>query len=195
VNTLSKVCSYAVLIYYTFLAIIDMAVRKLDPRTEVIARESYRVVPLRPDEDAPFLTLEEGFGQFAQLGMRPRHWKEARVIFLTSIKNANPYLEENDIELLDLGLDSCTYRFWTHHVMKPALFAVKAMDDIFDSEENRKALKESFAPLMADKKRSGILFYQNLFKIRPDVIPYFGRTDMDFLAGHLFEAVELCCDA
>lgn len=112
-------------------------------------------------------------------------------MFLVAIKNVNPYLEENDEELLALGADSCAYRFWTHRVMKPALLAIKAMDDIFESDESRTLLKESFEPLAADKVRSGILFYQELFKSHPEVMPYFGRTDMDFLAGHLFDAIEL----
>lgn len=112
-------------------------------------------------------------------------------MFLVAIKNVNPYIEEADEELLALGIDSCAYRFWTYHVMKPALLAIKAMDDIFESQENRNILAKSFEPLAADKVRSGILFYQNLFTSHPEVIPYFGRTDMDFLAGHLFDAVEL----
>lgn len=50
----------AELAFDMFVSIIDLSVRNLDPRTEVIAREAYRVMPLRPDCDAPFRTLEEG---------------------------------------------------------------------------------------------------------------------------------------
>lgn len=50
----------AELAFDMFVSIIDLSVRALDPRTEVIAREAYRVMPLRPDIDAPFHTLEEG---------------------------------------------------------------------------------------------------------------------------------------
>lgn len=50
----------AELAFDMFVSIIDLSVRDLDPNTEVIARESYRVMPLRPEVDAPFETLEEG---------------------------------------------------------------------------------------------------------------------------------------
>lgn len=123
--------------------------------------------------------------------MRPRHWKEARAIFLITMKHVNPYLEDNDLELLSMGRESCVYRFWTHRIMKGALLAIKQLDDVFDSEENMKILSKSFEPFSKDKVRSGMLFYEKLFDTHPAVIPYFGRTDMDFLAGHLFDAVEL----
>ena len=50
----------AELAFDMFVSIIDLSVRNMDPRTEVIARESYKVMPLRPDVDAPFHTVEEG---------------------------------------------------------------------------------------------------------------------------------------
>jgi len=181
----------AELAFDMFVSLIDMSVRKLDERTEVIARESYGAMPLMPSVDAPFSTLEEGFIQFAQLGMRPIHWKEARVIFLVVMKDVNPYIEENDLDLLALGTKSCVYRFWTQHVMKPALLAIRDMDDIFDSDENRDTVIKSFEPLAMDKHRSGLSFYRKMFHLHPEVIPYFGTTDMDFFAGHLFEAIEL----
>ena len=174
-----------------FISLFDKSIRALDERTEVVARESYRVVPLARPIDAPFKTIDQGFQQFAQLGMRPKHWKEARALFINTIRNANPYIEEPDVESLDQGGDSCAYRFYTWHILKPALMAIESLDEIFDDENNRKILKDSFAPLAVNKVRSGTLFYQNLFTLRPDVIPYFGTTDMDFLAGHLFEAIEL----
>lgn len=107
------------------------------------------------------------------------------------MKNVSPYLEDNDLELLSMGTESCAYRFWTHRVMKEALLAIKQLDEVFDSEENMEILSKSFEPLAQDKVRSGMLFYEKLFDTHPEVVQYFGRTDMDFLAGHLFDAVEL----
>lgn len=185
----------AELAFDMFVSLIDMSVRNLDKRTEVIARESYRVMPLRPSADAPFATAAEGFTQFAQLGMRPRHWKEARVIFLICMKEVNPYIEKNDEDLLALGTESCVYRFWTHHIMKPAMQTISEMDKIFDSPENRTAVVQCFAPLAEKKTQAGMAFYKKLFNLHPEVIPYFGNTEMDFLAGHLFEAVEMLANA
>jgi len=55
--------------YEMFVGLIDKAVRAMDERTEVIARETYSEMPLSRPEDKPFKTLEEGFQHFAQLGM------------------------------------------------------------------------------------------------------------------------------
>ena len=90
-----------------------------------------------------------------------------------------------------MGVNSCAYRFWTFHVMKYAFQAIKEMDNVFDSEENEKLLVKSFEPFTKDKVHSGMLFYQKLFDVHPEVLPYFGTTDIDYLAGHLFEAIEL----
>jgi len=88
----------AELMFDMLVSLIDKAVRNLDPRTEVIARESYASMPLGSKLDHPFDTLEEGFRQFAALAMRPRHWQGARVLFLLAMKKANPYLEDPDFE-------------------------------------------------------------------------------------------------
>ena len=80
------------LLFHMMVSIIDKSVRSLDERTEVIARETYHCLPLQPSIDAPFHTLEEGYKQFAQLGMRPSHWKEARALFVIAMQKANPYL-------------------------------------------------------------------------------------------------------
>lgn len=109
------------------------------------------------------------YAQFAQLGMRPKHWKEARAIFLITMNHVNPYIEESDKELLSLGVDSCAYRFWTYRVMTKALLAIKEMDEIFDSKENGKLLAKSFEPFTNDKIHSGMLFYQKLFTMHPEV--------------------------
>jgi hypothetical protein len=66
-DTFGKVT--AELAFDMMVGLIDKAVRDMDKRTEVIARESYHEMPLSRPEDKPFKTLQEGFEQFAQLGM------------------------------------------------------------------------------------------------------------------------------
>lgn len=177
------------------VSIIDMSVRELDQRTEVVARESYNAMPLLAPNEKPFRTLQEGFSQFAALGMRPHHWKEARAVFLLAMEKANPYLEEADAELLDMGRESCAYKFWSQRVMLPALRAIQDMDAVFESEENRQILQETLGPLLKDKKDSGVVFYKQLFHSHPEVLPFFGTTDMYFLAGHLLDAIELLVES
>ena len=183
------------LMFDMMISVIDLSIRALDGRTEVIARESYHAMPLLPNLDRPFHTLEEGYAQFAALGMRPRHWKEARAIFLLAMEKANPYLEEADAELLEAGTESCAYKFWNQRVMLPALRAIKEMDGIYESEENRQILMNTMAPLISDKQASGMAFYKQLFSSHPELLPYFGTTDMNFLAGHLFDALELLAES
>jgi hemoglobin-like flavoprotein len=122
---------------------------------------------------------------------RPHHWKEARAIFVLAMQKANPYLEEADYDLLQTGTDSCVYKFWNQKIMRPALMAIQELDTIFESEENRALLQKIMQPIQKDKKAAGMLFYKNLMTQHPDVIPFFGTTDMNFLAGHLFDAIEL----
>lgn len=188
-SILGKVASE--LLFDMMVSIIDKSIRALDDKTEVIARETYHCMPLSKPVDKLFDTLEDGFTQFAQLGMRPHHWEEARAIFVASMQKANPYLEEADGEELEKGPDSCAYRFWSQRIMVPALQTIKQMDDMFESEENRKILQETMAPILVDKRLSGMNFYKDLLTQKPELIPYFGTTDMNFLAGHLFDAIEL----
>ncbi|MEM9008090.1 MAG: nitric oxide synthase oxygenase, partial [Cyanobacteria bacterium P01_F01_bin.86] len=42
----------------------------------------------------------------------------------------------------------------------------------------------------AHKKEMGVEFYQTLFERYPQVLPIFGRADMDYLATHLFQSLE-----
>jgi len=63
----------AELFFDMMIGLIDKAVRALDERTEVVARESYHSVPLSRSEDITFKTLEEGFEQFAHLGIVTRY--------------------------------------------------------------------------------------------------------------------------
>lgn len=59
----------AELMFEMLVGMIDKAIRTLDVRTEVVAREAYHEMPLSAPEDKPFKTLDEAFLQFAQLGM------------------------------------------------------------------------------------------------------------------------------
>ena len=90
-----------------------------------------------------------------EINRRPRHWQEARTIFVLSMQKANPYLEESDLEVLETGTDSCSYKFWNQRIMIPALQAIKDLDEIYESEENREIIQKSFKPLQADKKGAG----------------------------------------
>lgn len=107
------------------------------------------------------------------------------------MQKANPYLEEADLEVLETGFDSCTYKFWNQRIVLPALQVIKEQDDFFESETNRSMLKATIQPLQVDKKGAGMLFYKKLLDKHPSLFPHFGTTDINFLAGHLFDAIGL----
>jgi nitric oxide synthase oxygenase domain/subunit/hemoglobin-like flavoprotein len=79
--------------------------------------------------------------------------------------------------------------------MLPALEAIHDLDAIFEPVENKALLKEMLAPIFRKKREAGMAFYKTLFTQNPEVLPLFGSTDMNFLAGHLFDAIELLVES
>ena len=168
-----------------FTGLFDLAVRGLRPQTENILRESYRGVPGLPTMECR--TVKEFVTLFADLGMRSHHWLTARKVWLWMLNDV-PYLEDYDRENLRHGSASAHYKFFTVHIIHPAVEAVRHYDAAltFDTIEE---MTRCGAALAVDAKMVGIEFYQMLFTRSPEVIPYFGRTDVDHLADHLFKAI------
>ena len=168
-----------------FACLIDMAVRELLPHTENVLRESYRNVPGMPkpecDSVREFVTL------FTDLGMRPRHWLSARKVWIWML-NEIPYLEEYERDNLRHGQGSAAFKFFTRHIVAPALEAHASYEQALTPDMVAE-MARCGAFLARDAKAIGIEFYQLMFKRSPEVIGYFGRTDMDHLADHLFKSI------
>lgn len=168
-----------------FANLFDGSVRQLMPHTERVLRESYRGIyptpPGGPKPVADYATL------LADLGMRPNHWTTARRVW-TWVLSHIPHLEEYDRENLNKGSESAMYRFFTLHVLPPATAAIQAYDQALTPAMIR-AMRHTGDVLTTDALTAGIDFYRLLFQTYPEVVPYFGRTDVDSLATHLMQTI------
>jgi sulfite reductase alpha subunit-like flavoprotein/hemoglobin-like flavoprotein len=168
-----------------FCGMFDAAVRQLQPHTEVVLRESYRGVP---GHTAAGTRSVEGYAAlFADLGMRPRHWLAARRVWLWMLGEI-PYMEEYERENLALGEQSAFWRFFTRQILPPALAAIHDYDEALPPDVVADIMRCGDI-LAANAREVGTDFYRTLFEQHPEVLPYFGRTDMDALAGHLMNAI------
>ncbi len=168
-----------------FAEMFDVVVRGLNPHTERCLREGYRGVYPAPLDG--YKTVEEYARILADLGMRPKHWMIARRIWAWALPHI-PYLEEYDREILSKGVHSAPYRFFNRHILPPALNAIRQFDAALPPEMVREMVREAEF-LLKDARSVGMEFYRTLFEMHPDVLPYFGRSDMDALSEHLIQAI------
>ena len=168
-----------------FAGLLDAAVRQLMPHTERVLRESYRgIYPAPPDGPK---TVAEYAALLADLGMRPHHWLTARRVWTWTLSHI-PYLEEYDRDNLGKGTQSAAYRFFTLHILPTALTAIDLYDYALTPDMIR-AMRRTADRLTTDARATGIDFYRLLFQKHPEVLPYFGRTDIDNLAEHLMQTI------
>ena len=168
-----------------FAGMFDMAVRGLNPNTENILRESYRNVPGLPHMECK--TVEEFVTLFTNLGMRPQHWLTARKVWVWMLGEI-PYIEEYERENLRRGHGSAPFKFFTRHIVQPAIEAGRAYDEAL-TPDMIEQMGQCGDALAENAKEVGIEFYQMLFARAPETIKYFGRTDMDHLSAHLFQSI------
>ncbi len=169
-----------------FFEMFDCCVRELCPHTETVIWEPMMGVP--PEKGDSFDTVAEYGALFADIGMQPQHWIKARQVWMWMLPQI-PYLEEYDCEDLAKGSESALCKFFNTHVIG----GMVAARDRYDS-----ALPPALIQKMADswqyfaprKNEMGIEFYQTLFEKYPQVLPIFGRADMDYLSTHLFQSLE-----
>ncbi|MFD2935675.1 nitric oxide synthase oxygenase [Spirosoma flavum] len=168
-----------------FAGLFDVSIRRLMPHSERILRESYRGI--YPEPKNGYKTVDDYVRLLADLGMRPNHWITARRVWIWALLQV-PYLEEYDRENLAKGVNSAMYRFFTIAVLTPALEASKQYVDAL-SPEMISVMRRSGDRLADNARVIGTDFYHTLFQTHPEIIPYFGRTDIDSLTEHLMQAV------
>ncbi|EDX83393.1 Nitric oxide synthase, oxygenase domain protein [Synechococcus sp. PCC 7335] len=169
-----------------FFEMFDCCVRELCPHTENVVWEPMMGVP--PEKGDAFDTVADYGALFADIGMQPQHWLRARQVWMWMLPQI-PYLEEYDREDLAKGNKSALCKFFNTHVIG----GMVAARDRYDS-----ALPPALVQKMADswqyfaprKNEMGVEFYQTLFERYPQVLPIFGRADMDYLSTHLFQSLE-----
>lgn len=169
-----------------FAELFDGTIRRLNPHTERTLRESYNGIypsltegPKKADNYITLLT---------DLGMRPKHWITARRIWVWVLSQV-PHLEEYDRENFNLGVQSAPYRFFSIYILPPALGAIEEYDKALPPDMIRQ-MRRCGEIMAANAQATGIDFYRILFQTYPEVLPYFGRTDVNTLARHLMQAVD-----
>ncbi|MBC8152862.1 MAG: nitric oxide synthase oxygenase [Bacteroidetes bacterium] len=168
-----------------FAELFDASIRALNPQTERLLREGYQgIYPALPGDPK---TISDYTGLLADLGMRPRHWVTARRIWVWTLSQI-PHLEDYDRENLGKGVHSALYRFFTGAVLAPAVEAANQYEEALTSDMIRD-MRRCGDIMAADPLTTGIDFYRILFRQHPEVLPYFGRTDVDALAVHLMRTI------
>ncbi|QJD79677.1 nitric oxide synthase oxygenase [Spirosoma rhododendri] len=168
-----------------FAELFDTTVRQLKPRVERPLRETYQGI--YPAPEAGPTPADRLLAQLAELGMRPAHWQTARRVWNWMLTNV-PYLEDYDRENLAKGVQSASYRFFSLHILAPALTAIQQYDRAITPDMVH-LMRKTGDQLATDPLGYGVEFYRLLFQANPDVLPYFGRTDMDNLSRHLMQTV------
>ena len=168
-----------------FYELFDCAVHQIQPHTQIILAEMLTGVP--PEPQYGFKTVSEYARFFADAGMRPRHWIKTRQVWMWAI--ASTPLDEYDYEDLSKGENSAFYKFFNSHIILPMIEAVQQYEAALP-----RAMVEEMAACWDDfnqsKQQMGREFYQILFEKYPFVLPLLGRSDMDYLSLHLFQALE-----
>ena len=168
-----------------FAGLFDVSVRRLMPQTERVLRESYRSIYPEPAEGLK--SVEDYVALLADLGMRPEHWLAARRVWAWMLAHI-PHLEEYDRENLAKGENSAMYRFFTLLILAPALAATKQYEEALTPDMIRE-MRQGGDRLAANARVIGTDFYHILFQTHPEIIPFFGRTDVDSLTEHLMQAI------
>ena len=169
-----------------FFEMFDCCIRELCPHTETVIWEPMMGVP--PEKGDTFDTVADYGTLFADIGMQPQHWLKARQVWMWMLPQI-PYLEPFDQEDLAKGTESALYKFFNTHVIG-AMVAARDRYDATLSPDLVLKMADSWQYFAPRKNEMGVEFYQTLFEKYPEVLPIFGRADMDYLATHLFQSLE-----
>lgn len=168
-----------------FLALVDLAVRALDPATERTLREAYHVSP--GAVGARCAGMAELGAFFSTYGVTPEQWRVAEATFVWAMGKA-PYLEEFERENLARGPESAVARFFASQVAGPMIAHADEAERAL-SPDVVAEMQTGAEAMLAHPQDAGIFFYQTLFRTHPEVLRHFRTADMDMLSRHLIETV------
>ncbi|KNC80485.1 hypothetical protein SARC_07147 [Sphaeroforma arctica JP610] len=125
------------------IGITDIAVRALDAKTEIIARESYSA--LHPNPSRRYQTFQDYAMFFTGLGWTRETWETITRSFIWALQSHGPYLDVDEREDLALGDRGILGRFFRSQVVSRALSSIQlgllsdeeayAIDNICKPEE------------------------------------------------------------
>lgn len=179
--------------------LLDGAIRRLCPHTQLVAREAYRPVAdeirlLHACDPNAILhedceSVEDYMQLLARLGVPPSAWVHFVGALAWAWDTHVPYAKEEDKEDLELGAESAVLRAVTQMVAVPAMQAWKELRD-FGSSHSSTAMRTFWRRLeQGDRAAIGERIYRKLFDDHPDLLDFFSKTDMDSLSLHLIQAL------
>jgi hypothetical protein len=139
-----------------FLALLDLAVRELDPSTGVTLREAYRSAPAAAA--ARCRTLPEFGAFFATYGMTAEQWRLAGRAFVW-VCGKIPYIEDFERENLQRGDDSALARFFAQRVAGPMVAHAEA-EELALAPTSSPRCRRARTEMLAQAQDAGIFFYQ-----------------------------------
>eukprot|EP00904_Undaria_pinnatifida_P005311 jgi/Undpi1/190/HiC_scaffold_1.g00187.m1 len=170
---------------------IDLAVRALDPSTEDISRETYQALHPNPNQAHQDV---QGYAQaLAEQGFLLTHWEVLRELWMDALK-ISPYMEAYELHNMKLGVESAAYRFFTLHVLTPAVRAINDMDKVYEDTANATKIAKSWLPYSVNENlRWGLAVevYGRLFTRHPEVVRLFRRADMYSLSKLLSDLLQI----
>nr|UQK61948.1 nitric oxid synthase [Choanoeca flexa] len=174
------------------LGILDLTVRALRPEYQQTAREAYG--PLHPSPDRMCNTLEEYFFWLLLWEFNMEHMYDLGANLLMAMGSV-PYMEEYEQSDMALGHESAFFRFWIHHVMDPYNDQLDAFEAAIPPDAQDEIARSFERTRSVPKREVGGVFYRYLFEDNPDLISHFQSADIDSLAGHLGQTLEIMADS
>lgn len=180
--------------------VFDIAVRDLDPATEIIQREAYRGV--HPRSDREFTSMGEYMTYFADIRLKAEHWQTLRKAFIFGLSCYAFYLDEEEIEDLATAekspKTSVMHQFFGKHLINPAVEAIDAVTEYYSSPAVTVELAAYWQEVAGTPEQMDNIaqtFYKNLFKDSPQLLDYFKDSNIDALGGHFSDALNLLVKA
>ncbi len=166
--------------------LLDLCVRNLQPHTEHVLREAYRGV--HPSPEFPCDTVEKYGLLFADMGMRPAHWRIFRDSLLWILPSV-PYIEEYELGNFELGKDSAWYRFLNGHVVTPMLKTLQ-VEDARLGAQGLQSVEGLWSQSDEQNRKVGLEFLYQLFQDSPESLRHFQQVDIDRMAKSSFGSLE-----
>lgn len=169
-----------------FYGFFNLCIYSLQPQTNLELRSFFTGSPL--DEDFDYKTREAFSDLFADIGLRAKHWVVIRRVWMWTFSSLSHFGDEEQEDFTQ-GENSALYRFFNLHIIKPILDALDRYDQAL-TPEMLKNMGQSWEIFSENKQQKGLEFYQTLFAKYPQVLPLFGRADIDYLSIHLFQSLD-----
>ena len=167
------------------LRLIDVSVRRLDPKTEQILKEGYRAAPAAAAAKSQDRADCARF--FAAHDVTRPQWEKIRDAFLWTFRKI-PHLDEMEREDLSTEGRAALAHFFDEAILEPML-GYAEFEAASISEPVVNEMEASAGRMLAHAQEAGTYFYERVFREHPAALHFFRTSDLDAQAHHLIAAV------